>query len=59
MAVVYALALGVRLIFDVGIIVDFGKVILTLVLSTVIGLIAGIVPALMASRMDPVEAIRS
>ena len=59
LAVVYALTLGVRLVFDVAIIVDFGKVILTLVLSTVIGLIAGIVPALMASRMDPVEAIRS
>ena len=59
LAVVYALTLGVRLAFDVAIIVDFGKVILTLVLSTVIGLIAGIVPALMASRMDPVEAIRS
>ena len=59
LAVVYALTLGVRLVFDVTIIVDFGKVILTLVLSTVIGLIAGIVPALMASRMDPVEAIRS
>jgi len=59
LGVVYALTLLVRLATDVTIIVDFGKVILTLGLSTVIGLIAGIVPALMASRMDPVEAIRS
>lgn len=59
LGIVYLLAFIVKMGFDLAIVVDFSKVILTLVLSTVIGLIAGIVPAVMASRLDPVEAIRS
>ena len=59
LGIVYVLAFLVKLGLGVGIVVDLGKVVLTLFLSTMIGLIAGIVPALMASRLDPVEAIRS
>ena len=43
---------------DFPIYISYQNVILGVSLSVLIGLIAGIIPAVNASRMDPVEAIR-
>ncbi|MGK7390957.1 MAG: ABC transporter permease [Candidatus Cyclobacteriaceae bacterium M2_1C_046] len=44
---------------DLEVVLSFQNIALGLTVSAVIGLISGIIPALMASRLDPVIAIRS
>jgi putative ABC transport system permease protein len=60
--------IGLLFVFLIAILVDLGSfelsisfanVILGLSISTIIGVGAGIIPAIFASRLDPVEAIRS
>ena len=57
--VVYSLAFLLKVIFDIGVVVHLGEVLLAISISTIIGLVAGIIPAIIASQLDPVEAIRS
>ncbi len=45
--------------FDLKIVLDLKNIIIGISTSVTIGVISGIIPAFSASRMDPVEAIRS
>ena len=40
-------------------VLSFGNILLGLGVSSIIGVVSGIVPATLAARMDPVEAIRT
>jgi putative ABC transport system permease protein len=60
-------AAGILLVFfmsfvqlgSLELILSFNNIILGLGVSSIIGVVAGIVPATLAARLDPVEAIRS
>ena len=43
---------------DVTVVIDFTTVLLAVGISTVIGVVFGLFPALKASRLDPVDALR-
>lgn len=59
LAIIYVLTYVVRTFFEFNMTLSSNNVILGIVISIIIGLISGIIPAYSASRLDPVEAIRS
>ncbi len=58
LAMVYLLALGVTNFMDFNVELTLENIVLGLTVSALIGVVSGIVPALSASKLDPVEAIR-
>ena len=56
---VYLGTFAAKAAFDLQIVLDINNIIIGIGSSVTIGIISGIVPAYSASRLDPVEAIRS
>jgi putative ABC transport system permease protein len=56
---VYGLALIVTYTLDFSIFLSLQNILKGVVISSVIGLVAGLLPAISAANLDPVEAIRS
>ena len=59
MLLVWGITVLLTKAFEFEFVLGLGNIIIGTSLATAIGLVSGILPAISASRLDPVEAIRS
>jgi putative ABC transport system permease protein len=59
LCMVYLATIAVKAAVDIQVVLDIKNIIIGISTSVAIGIISGIIPAYSASRLDPVEAIRS
>jgi putative ABC transport system permease protein len=57
--IVFILAFTVSQVYDMDLILTRGNILLGISVSAFIGFVSGLIPAWNASRLDPVEAMRS
>jgi len=57
--IVLLLSLGLTYLADFHVTLSFSNFFIGIIVSIIVGVLSGLIPALSASRMDPVEAIRT
>jgi putative ABC transport system permease protein len=58
LGLIYAIITILSNIIDFDMYLSFGNMVLGVVVSVLVGVASGLIPAIQASRMDPVEAMR-
>jgi len=58
LGLIYLVINGLSRIIDFEMYLSFGNMVLGVLVSVLVGVVSGLIPALQASRMDPVEAMR-
>jgi putative ABC transport system permease protein len=59
LVIVFILSFTVSQVFDMSLVLTRGNIFLGIFVSAFIGFVSGLIPAWNASRLDPVEAMRS
>jgi len=57
--IIFLITLVINYSSDLKLVLTFGNIMLGISVSAIIGLVSGIVPAMSASKLDPVESMRS